>query len=300
MASVAVMMSVYNGEKYLAEQIESILSQQGVEVTIYIRDDGSDAPARSILQRYAADHQNIILSHGKNLGIKDSFLQIVRDVPLSHDYYAFSDADDVWLPEKLASAVALLDNHDPNAALAYCSQITLVDENLGFIGYGRPLIRPISFANAIVECRMSGATAVFNRTLMAIAQPLDYSYAVIHDAWMNLIAASFGQVHFDPASHILYRQHGANADGGMWSVSRTWRARLARASQVSRFARQGEAFLGQVKGKLSKDKEAALLRFVRYTRRDLSAVRFLFDPDLRYQRRISKILTAFSLLRSTW
>lgn len=291
-------MSVYNGEKYLAEQIDSILSQSEVDVTIYIRDDGSDAPTQSLLQAYANKNHNIIVSHGQNLGIKNSFLQIVRDIPLAYDYYAFSDGDDVWLPKKLASAVALLSNHDPDVAQAYCSQITLVNEDLEHIGYGRPLFRPITFANALVECRMSGATAVFNRKLMTIAQPLDYVDAVIHDAWMNLIAASFGQVHFDPTSHILYRQHGANADGGMWSASRTWRERLTRTTLVARYARQGEAFLEQTNGMLDANKKAALMRLIRYSRGDLSATRFLFDQGLQYQRTMSKIFTALSLLRS--
>jgi len=298
MASVAVLMSIYNGEKYVAEQIESILSQQRVDTTIYIRDDGSDEPVRAILQNYAAKYPNIFVTHGENLGIKDSFLQVVRDVPLSHDYYAFSDADDVWLPDKLASAVALLSGQDPDVAQAYCSQITLVDEKLKFISYGRALYMQISFANALVECRMSGATAVFNRHLISIAKALDYSNAVIHDSWMNLVAAGFGQVHFDPASHILYRQHDNNADGGMRSAGATWRARRARAATFGRYARQGQAFLTQVRGKLAADKEAALMRLIGYNSGDLSAVRFLFDRDIKYQRKLSKVLTAFALATS--
>jgi glycosyltransferase involved in cell wall biosynthesis len=298
MASVAVMMSVYNGEKYLAQQVESILAQQDVEVTIYIRDDGSDEPTRGMLEKYAADHPNIVVTHGKNLGIKDSFLQIVRDVPLAHEYYAFSDADDVWLPEKLTAAVTLLGAQDPTVAHAYCSQITLVDAKLDFIGYGRGLYRPISFANAIVECRLSGATAVFNRKLITIAREFDYSSAVMHDSWMGLVAAGFGEVHFDPTSHILYRQHGNNAEGGKWSLAQTWGARLKRSSLFARFAQQANGFLTQAAGKLSADKEATLVRLARYDKRELSAISFLFDRGIEYQRSLSKIVTALSLMSS--
>lgn len=297
MTSVAVMMSVYNGEKYLGEQIDSILAQRDVAVTIYIRDDGSAEPTRSMLEQYAADNPNIVVAHGENLGIKDSFLQIIRDVPLTHEYYAFSDADDVWLPEKMAAAVQLLGAQNPDIAQAYCSQITLVDAKLDFIGYGRKLQRPISFANAMVECRMSGATAVFNRTLVSIAQRLDYSDAMMHDAWMNLLAASFGEVHFDASSYILYRQHGSNADGGMRTAAQSWRARLKRSTLFARFVKQATALLSQAGSKLTAEKRAALLRFVSYRQGNLSAIRFLLDPKIRYQRVLSKVVTALSLSR---
>ena len=296
MTSVAVMMSVHNGEEYLTEQIESILVQQGVDVALYIRDDGSAKPARCLLARYAADHANIHVTHGPNLGIKDSFLYIVHEVPLTYDYYAFSDGDDVWLPEKLASAVALLSAQDPAVAQAYCSQITLVDKTLKFIGYGRPLNRPITFRNALIEGRMSGATAVFNRTLVGIAKRLNYRDANMHDTWMNLIAAGFGNVHFDPQSYILYRQHGSNADGGIRTAGQSWRGRFARAALFRRFARQGQTFLMQVHDQLSADKKDALERLVRYGNGNLSGLRFFFDRDFEYQRGLSKLVTALALL----
>ena len=298
MTSVAVMMSVYNGEKYIPEQLESILAQKDVGIDIYVRDDGSGEAAKHVLKQFAAKHSNIHLDHGENLGISNSFLKMVRDVPDHHDFYAFSDADDVWLPNKLSSAVDVLLRGDSSVAQAYCSQITLVDEQLNFIGHGRPLRRPITFGNSIVECRMSGATAVFNRTLIGIAKPFGYGHAVMHDAWMNVIAAGFGKVHFDPSSYILYRQHGRNADGGVRSSSRRWRDRLGRRELFSRYAMQGSSILGQAQGRLGAVNEELVTRLVKYDDGELSALNFLFDRGVHYQRPLSKILTAFSLARS--
>lgn len=292
MTSVAVMMSVYNGEEYIAEQIDSILSQRGVHVSLHVRDDGSGPMTREILRCYAADHPNVHITFAENLGIKNSFLKLVSDIPDQYDYYAFSDADDVWLPDKLGSAVSVLRAQDQSMAQAYCGQVKLVDENLKFIAYGRPLYRPIVFSNAVVECRMSGATAVFNRRLIQIAKSLDYNRAVMHDAWMNLLAASFGDVHFDPVPRILYRQHGRNADGGKRSITRTWRDRLDRRKLFEHYVTQAQSLSEQAAGRMADAKRAVITRLTRYHNGELSRLQFLLDDDIEYQRRSSKLLTA--------
>ncbi|NJS13254.1 MAG: glycosyltransferase [Sphingopyxis sp.] len=297
MKSVAIMMSVYNGERYLPEQIASILAQTNVDITLYIRDDGSDAPTIDLLKTYALQHDNIHVFYGPNLGIRDSFMKLLSDVPLSHDYYGFSDADDVFLCDKYDRAIKVMGKARISGPLAYCSQITLVNEKLNKIGAGGPLHRPIEFGNAVVECRMSGATAVFNKELIEIAQSLSAAQAVLHDAWMNLVATAFGTVLFDDESRILYRQHGRNADGGRRSRGQLWRERLGRAALFGKYAAQAESFRSQVAQRLSLDKLQVLGRMQAYEAGTLPGYRMIFDKEIFYQRASSKVLTAFALVR---
>lgn len=101
--SVQVVMSTYNGEKYLKEQIDSILSQEGVDVRLYIRDDGSSDRTTDILASYQ-EHKNVKIEKGNNLGFAKSFLTALDECDEA-DYYAFSDQDDVWEKDKLSTAM---------------------------------------------------------------------------------------------------------------------------------------------------------------------------------------------------
>ena len=106
--TVTVAMSTYNGERYLREQIDSILNQKNVDIVLFVRDDGSKDATLDILGEYSAKYDNVLFSAGNNLGIGKSFYEALRLAPES-DYYAFSDQDDVWLQDKVASGVKALE-----------------------------------------------------------------------------------------------------------------------------------------------------------------------------------------------
>ena len=105
MVNVAVLLSAYNGDKFIKEQIESILNQNGVNVKLTIRNDGGDPEekTRRIIREYVAKDERVSLLEGENLGCAKSFWQLLREAPEA-DYYAFADQDDVWLPDKLKAA----------------------------------------------------------------------------------------------------------------------------------------------------------------------------------------------------
>ncbi|MBQ4399872.1 MAG: glycosyltransferase, partial [Alphaproteobacteria bacterium] len=103
MDNVLVLMSTYNGEKYLKTQLDSILAQQGVNVQILVRDDGSSDGTLPILQAYAAQGK-LTYYTGPNLKPAKSFMDLIYNAPQA-DFYAFADQDDYWLPEKLICAV---------------------------------------------------------------------------------------------------------------------------------------------------------------------------------------------------
>ena len=128
METVCVLMSTYNGEKYLQEQLDSIINQVGVNVRILVRDDGSTDSTTDILNNYKREGYLDWYS-GTNLKSARSFMDLVNRAPES-EYYAFSDQDDYWLPTKLQVAVNVLKSADSRKSALYYSRTTLVDENL--------------------------------------------------------------------------------------------------------------------------------------------------------------------------
>lgn len=100
---VCVLLSTYNGEKYLEEQLNSLIKQEDVELRILVRDDGSKDRTHEILDKWQK-RGHINWYEGKNKGAAQSFMDLIYNAPEA-DYYAFCDQDDVWLPEKLKVAI---------------------------------------------------------------------------------------------------------------------------------------------------------------------------------------------------
>jgi glycosyltransferase involved in cell wall biosynthesis len=286
--TVAVLLSVYNGAKFLRPQIDSILAQEGISVLLFVRDDGSTDATPAVLAEYAAREHRFSHVVGSNAGIRDSFLSMVETCPFRADYYAFSDADDVWLPRKLIEAVRTLEAAEQDGPVLYSSQLRFVDERLADIGYGPPLARPLSFENAMVECRVSGATTVFNHAAREALLRYDYSAAVMHDAWIYLVITALGKAVFDPRSFILYRQHGRNAVGGRPGTRISWQRRLDRfrGHGLSYWA-QARSFLEQAAADLTPEKRVALERFVHHRDSAFARIRFAMRPTVHYQRKRS-------------
>lgn len=212
---VCVLMSTYNGEKYIRDQIDSVLIQDGVNVKIVIRDDGSTDKTVSIISDYASKYDNIILLKEHNCGAEESFNQLCRyalDNEKS-DYYAFCDQDDVWDRDKLVIAVNQLKKFDNNKPNLYFSNLKMVDEKLNFMNnlYENHSVF-INKSKTLVQIFTYGCTCVFNRTA------LDYycrpeQQLSFHDNWLYCICSYLGNVFYDPNGLIKYRQHEKNLSG---------------------------------------------------------------------------------------
>jgi len=209
---VAVLLSTYNGARFLEEQLDSLLAQRGVEVHLHARDDGSTDQTLEILARYAAHWPGLAgLAAGPNMGPAASFLELLRTAPDDMDYYAFCDQDDVWLPEKLARATAALAN-DEGPAL-YCSNVLCVLESLEPIGPARTSTRT-DLHSLLYENSVYGCTTVMNPAARReIIRERPQQDITMHDWWSALIVAAQGVIHYDHEPQILYRQHGANSVG---------------------------------------------------------------------------------------
>lgn len=212
---VLVLLSTYNGSRFLPDLLDSVLNQQDVEVSCLIRDDGSKDDTLTVLAKYAKQHKNITIIKGENVGVLKSFNSLISD-PLVDQFtwVAFCDQDDVWLPDKLSVAIKKL-SHMPNQniPLLYCSNTTLVDSQLHKIGMSYN--RPISFNKntSIVRNIATGCTEVFNRIAAEKYRMGIGKFPELHDYWMYLVCSFLGTVTYDFDSYILYRQHGNNTVG---------------------------------------------------------------------------------------
>lgn len=234
--TVCILMSTYNGEKYLEEQIKSILQQEGVHTFILARDDGSKDQTKALLECYS-NIGKVSYYSGENLGPARSFMRLLNDAP-DCEYYAFSDQDDFWKPEKLRTAVEVLKSYSGIPAL-YFSQTQLTDEHLNPTETKK--IHPLlTFGESLVYEFAPGCTMVMNKKLRDIVCSYTPNYLKMHDVWVYSIALSIGaKVIFDPVPHILYRQHGRNAVGQGYGITEAWRRRLKRIvnNEQSRYQR---------------------------------------------------------------
>lgn len=220
---VNVLMSTYNGIKYIDEQIQSILNQKNVTVKIYIRDDGStDGTYEYIEEKYP----EIYIYQGENVGYKKSFIKLLNKVDTS-GYYAFSDQDDVWDTNKLDIAIQKLEELDNSKPNLYCSNLRVTDENLNFIQLLHSPKEKIKISKecALVENLSYGCTTVFNKKARDLATIYSPNYTS-HDGWINLICAFLGNTYYDDRAFISYRQHGNNILGGKRDFISVWKKRL--------------------------------------------------------------------------
>lgn len=210
---VAVLMSIYNGEKYIKEQIDSIISQKGdFELDLWIRDDGSSDSTIRILNEY--QKKNILKWYsGENMGPGKSFIDLLYKVK-GYDYYAFSDQDDVWLRGKIQRGIDVLRKYE-NEALYFCNA-EYVDQELRPLGgttYKSNV--PTDFFSAILNPGYLGCTMVFNAKLASVIQSHKFPQLFfIHDAFIARVCAAVGGViKYDGKIYNKYRQHGNNLIG---------------------------------------------------------------------------------------
>lgn len=221
METVAVLMSTYNGESYLREQVESILSQKDVDVELVIRDDGSTDGTIDIINELSRDYSNIHFITGQNMGYANSFLTLLK-YDIEADYYAFADQDDVWEESKLANAINKIRLRPYSV---YASALQIVDENLKPISYKKYSNYRATVGSVLSRIRLAGCTMVFGDDLKKkIEYLLDdiiefnkFNYG--HDAWIMLLALlNSGDIVVDGNSYIKYRRHAqtiTNINGGL-------------------------------------------------------------------------------------
>lgn len=258
MKTVRVLLAAYNGEKYIERQIDSILSQQGVRISLLVRDDGSDDGTREILAGYAHRLECVCVYAGKNRGAAGSFYDLLARTDMEADYYAFADQDDVWREDKLLHAVELLEQEkDAEGAgkrlpLLYAGKVVYASRDLKKQEeFSYQIARSASFGNALVENICMGCTQVFNQPLLKLVRGHLPPDSIMHDWWMYLTAAYFGRVLYDQQAYMLYRQHGDNQIGMHNCWAARWKNRLRHMAQLkNKLSGQAAAFQKAYEGLL--------------------------------------------------
>lgn len=205
-----ILLSTYNGEKYVAELIESILSQPYKNFELIIRDDGSIDGTLEIIDKYATDNRNITIIKGNNLGVIRSFVTLLEFEPtIKPDCYLFCDQDDIWLPNKLTNTDLNMRKSAHIESALYCSRLNYVDQNLKSLGLSRTTTCA-GFNNAVVENIAIGCTMAFGENIRQRILAAPPEFMMMHDWWAYLVASAFGEVIYDNEVTILYRQHSSS------------------------------------------------------------------------------------------
>jgi len=209
---IAVLLSAYNGEQYIKKQIESILNQENINlINIIVRNDGSTDETLCVLKELQKNNYNLEILDEENIGLVASFLRLLEySYAQGYDYYAFSDQDDYWLPEKLSVAIKHIENCKEPCMYAACSLIA--DNNLRTNGNKtQTKIRDISFYNSAIQNICPGHNQVLNHQMAGMIVQKKYSSEIYsQDLWITQIASVTGKIFFDNSPHTIYRQHNSN------------------------------------------------------------------------------------------
>lgn len=243
---IAVIMSTYNGEKYLTEQIDSILAQQNVDIELFIRDDGSIDKTVKIIMKYCEKYPNIHLEKGINIGFGQSFMSELKKAK-GFDFYAFSDQDDYWEKEKLFSACNMVLNKGKNEQkpIVYYSNLNVADENLNIYRKTELEKRKHSIESVVMRRSIAGCTMVFNQAMwdcINMKSTTDEMLRRGHDSFIiSLCYAVGGEVLCDSNAYICYRQHKSNTSGSSYGVlkrvKKEWNILINRKGAESEIAR---------------------------------------------------------------
>ena len=213
---VAVLMSTYNGEQFLESQINSILNQDYDNIHLYIRDDGSRDGTINIIKEFCKRDSRVTFINELdicNLGVVRSFMRLLEEI--DSELYMFSDQDDVWLPSKISDSVSRIYsmNYKYDPCVVY-TNLQVVDSNLK----GEKTLLDHDwqdFADLLFTNNAYGCTMLFNKKLKEKINfnNLNYSNIYMHDWWLMLITAAYGEIAYINKPTILYRQHIDNQVG---------------------------------------------------------------------------------------
>jgi hypothetical protein len=314
--AVEVLLATYNGERFLGEQIDSILAQDYPRLRILVRDDGSQDATWSILCQYAGKYPSQIrlMDDRTPTGSpQGNFLRLM--LAATADYVCFADQDDVWLPDKVSRSMAAMKHleqqHGTDAPLLVFSDLRVVDEDLRPIApsmWRRLAVEPNSaqrLERLLGRSVVTGCTMAINPALLRRARRMPPE-AAMHDRWIALLAACMGASGIVSGQTVLYRQHADNAigaaasDGSMPGLARRAARGGNRRAERLRCESMAEALLRLHADEMPPRSAATLRAFLRSGRSDSALERVLLTLRHGFRRGhpLKTLVTLFDLARA--
>lgn len=219
---VAILLSTFNGERYLGEQLDSLIGQTHKNWVIYASDDGSVDGTRVLLKQYQRrlEPGRLVLLDGPCQGFARNFMSLVNNPGIDADYFAFCDQDDIWFENKLDIGLAHLKTDAQQRPALFCSRTRLIDAQGQVLGFSPLFDKEPTFLNALVQSLAGANTMLLNRPARQLIMRLDpHKHVVSHD-WLAylLVSGCGGRVIYDSIPTLDYRQHGDNLVGSNSSL----------------------------------------------------------------------------------
>lgn len=224
---VTILLATHNGERYIKEQIESILAQSNKNWVLLISDDNSSDKTPEIIDMYQKKYLGkieVLKSIGGFGSACGNFFYLMRKaVDRSAEYIMFCDQDDIWKMNKISITLAQMKKDEAQYGVQYpllvFTDLQVVDANLNlsspsFVRYSRLNSSRTALHYLLIQNVVTGCTVMFNQYIGKLAlQYHDNKDILMHDWWMALVAAAFGKISFIDVPTVEYRQHGGNAVG---------------------------------------------------------------------------------------
>ena len=274
MPKVEILMTTYNGQEFVAQQIESILAQTFTDFTLVISDDHSTDETFDILESYQKSHpgkirvQQPVHRYGN---ARDHFFALLKESKA--DYMFFCDQDDVWLPSKIEILAGHLESGS-DIQVAACGSL-LVDDNLNslhalsdsLMKYQKQNPEIKGFRQLLFRNVVTGGAMAFNRALANKSlECTDLSGTNMHDYWLALVCSKFGRCIYLDKSTSYYRQHSNNSVGAhhVGSLSHIMNKLTHLGSVKNEYAktkRQAQIFLDTYSNELDKEEKDFLVSY---------------------------------------
>ena len=221
---VVILLAVYNGEMYLRAQLDSIIAQSHQNWQLLISDDVSTDNSSMIITEYIDKYKEritLLPSHTRYGSARDNFFHLLSQA--NGKYYLFCDQDDIWITEKITDTLREMKRiealYSSKAPLLVFSDLCVVDNKLNilessFMRYSALKGDRVALHQLLIQNVVTGCTMMINDALRVQSlPPVDTSNILMHDWWIALVAAAFGEIAFLDAQTVLYRQHGNNSVG---------------------------------------------------------------------------------------
>lgn len=284
---ILVLMSTYNGEKYIEEQIDSIESQKlNIPLSILIRDDGSKDKTKEIINNLSNKYKNIKLIEGENIGCNASFFELFK-IANGYKFYAISDQDDIWLADKLQRGIDKIKSEKENIPILYGSCSYLMDDEGNIKGTTQKQLRDINLYNTIIQNFVPGHSDIMNHELLLLLKrELDYSKIYVYDFWITNIAVLYGKLIFNNEPATKYRIHNTNTVGYgkskiQWFKERVKRLKKGVGSQISK---QISYFYEVNDSNIPKVYKDEISKFIVSNKNVLGRIKFIFSTQLYRQK----------------